>query len=295
MFDTHYATTIKKLKGSEQLDYLENVVLKELTFPHQLSEFINDVLRKSTKESNWQVALKTAELIDDKGVWGTLTNALKLLADKSNKPTWLLSYVEKYSENVDVLNYNLKSVLTIFVRVQWIAPYLKNIKPKFPLEDTYRAVRDILPQINPKLLRLFIDEFNDWNFIEILYNGKLDNITEQKMIAQALRKVHTTKLKNFSSFDLEWLMTNHPEPFTSVGVINSAIAAFKVKNSDNATTLLTNFIMEGPFEDDLKIAWLWEMYDVDKVDKNETINAALYKLTGKEMYLPETVKDIFIF
>ena len=58
--------------------------------------------------------------------------------------------------------------------------------------------------------------------------------------------------------------------------------------------MLVDIIMNG-FSEDSQLSWLWGMYSQKGVDKNETINNALYQLTNDDKYLPQDVKDIFIF
>ena len=292
MYGINHAEIIKKKKGFDQLNYLNDTVMTELIHPHQISDFIRDMVRKTTKESNWQVAYKAAETINDKAVWGTFTSELKQLVGKSNIPTWATQIISYYAKNVVVDNYDLKNVLTVFVRIDYIEVYFNNVSPRFDLVESYRAFRDILLQISPVMLSKIISHYNDWHLITELYYGKMSDIVEIKMLAKALKQVETQALKNFDSFDLEWLMKTHPEPFKNVDVINSAIAAHKVKRTHTATSMLVDIIMNG-FSEDSQLSWLWGMYSQKGVDKNETINNALYQLTNDDKYLPQDVKDIF--
>ncbi len=287
-----YANKLKKLKGYEQNEYLRNVVLKELTHPFQLGDLVRWLLWKTTKESNWDLALRICKEANDHNPWMEFTHNLKRLADKSNQPSWMYSIVEGYARRVKV-GHGLNNVASIFVRTGWPQLYLEHIFPKHEEEDSYRAISSIIAQVSPAALMNFVRTFNDWEFITQLFYDKINNIQKQAVITQALRLVESSKLKNFDFFEFEWFIKKNPELFTHVDVINSAMAAHRVKRAGTTTTLLVDLIMNGPFTEESKNNWLLGMYKVELADKNVELNMALYELTDDIKYLPEEAKDIF--
>lgn len=279
----------------EIIHFIRGKVLTELTSSSQVSEFIAVLVRKTTKQDNWEMAIKIAIEMKDTDVWDTFTRELQIIAGKSKHPNWLYSIVKHFSRYVKVDNYNLKNVMSVIVKAGWPKLYIDYVAKRVELEDSYRAVADILLHVPPSALKLFIREFNDWEFINHLYYGKLSLPVEISMLSQSLQQVKNTNLKNFTAFEFDWLMKNHPEPFKNIDVITSACAAHAVKRTYETTTLLTNFIMAGEFQNDSKIAWLLGMYAEEDTNKNDTLNNALYDLTGEELYISEDAKDIFLF
>jgi len=295
MFENNYVETIKSLKGFAQLNYLNDTVLKNLTFPHQLSEFIQRLLYKTTKEGNWQVALKVCMETNDIGVWETLTNNLKTLSDKNTKPSWLPKLIKDYVNNVRGDDYQLKGIHLVLTRNGMHSSYLKIIYPKFSEEANWRAMSTTAMSQNT--IEYYAREISDWEFVKtMIYGGKMSPIQTEIIVSISLKKAEDNSLKHFSDLEFRIFLEKYPEIFEKTYTVNSACAAHRTYRSDETTTLLVNIIMGYEyFSKDSQLSWLFGIYNQKGAETNIVLNKYLYNMTKKEQYLSDEIKDIFLF
>lgn len=300
---------VYKSKSSVDREVYYREVSEKWTYPSEASEFITQLLNKTTNVNYYFLAFDIAKKWNTLDVWSALINPLSKLGATSaigaeitirifklgiynfykqdiEKLVSIVIKTEKYktgilSNLVDFIERSMNDYDTSLTMQQVLENIAKDISPIILLsilevcnEDTVRAIMDLK--------------------IETHHSNGL-NVT-QKIIEMIFRFYNSsTKVFNKNYFMIDHIVKNFKEEMADIALItvfNKLLVTPKFIGPDTIN-YISEFLETAELSKDLKVSIINNLFRIDS--ENEAMLSVAFTVTGDEIFAPKAIKDVFLF
>lgn len=266
-------------------------------FPHQVEDFIRELLNKTSNHSNWISAIKIARTQNLTSTWKVIIFELLKLTKKKTVPNWAYGVLSSISEDVKMEGYDLKHLFKVYFQSDNEYLIFKNIIPKgsYSARDISNAFRDNISYMNKDtMINIVSNILTDWFEITYFLKDISDIIDRRYVVTKLLNTLMLTDRINFLTyFFLDDFMIEFKDLFTTVEIVDNLSYVVKKKFGPKSIDIFVDIVQNSGLSNDIANVVYDRLYKVNQ--NNENMNSELFKLTNDDKFLPDTVKDVFLF
>jgi len=266
----------------------------------EILEFVKGILDKTRNEVMFIYARSIADEQKNEYIWELLISSFNKIIKGKRKPPWSFGFVSSLIQYHDIKLLKHQAYLIVDMILTYNGEFntywFQTIKDKPWFDDLkpylLKAVLDNLDKISVINIKPVLNSVLEHSF----YNDIMEKTDNPKMFIEVLVKYRSHD-KNIEGFvggtDISYMLYKFEEKFIHNERAMTIISGLIGRNYYTGETgkLFVDILNKHPWEKDIKIMWLKKIQDIN----SKEVNTQLFELTGETKYIPEEVKDIFLF